>query len=90
MAKNFIRTISITGWINKIALLQKHFVVYLTNFAGKIKHILDLVIECVENTIAKSVNVEPQNTISDPMVVHFKIFVDDIPKKQDRDQLPQL
>ena len=45
-------------------------------------HTLDLVIECVENPIVRYINVEPQNTISDHMVVNFKNFVDDIPKKR--------
>ena len=46
-------------------------------------HTLDLVIDCVENSIIGNVYVEPQNTISDHMVVNFKIFVDDIPKNKE-------
>ena len=50
-------------------------------------HTLDLIIDCVENSIVESVCVEPQNTISDRMVVKFKIIVDHIGKKNS-DQFP--
>ena len=33
-------------------------------------HSLDLVIDCVENTVVRCVNVEPQNTKSDHMLVN--------------------
>ena len=45
-------------------------------------HTLDLIIDCVENSIVGSVYVEPQNTISDHMVVNFKKFVDTIAKNK--------
>ena len=44
-------------------------------------HIFDHVIDCVEKSIVACVNVEPQNTITDHMIVIFKKFVDEIPKK---------
>ena len=46
-------------------------------------HTLDLVIDCDENSIIGNLHVEPQNTLSDHMVVIFKIFVDDIPKNKE-------
>ena len=56
----------------------------MKNFANKathnLEHTLDLVIECDENPVVRCIIVEPQNTLSDHMVVNFKNFVDDISK----------
>ena len=46
------------------------------------RHILDLFIDCVEDSMVGIVYVEPQNTISDNMVVNFKVFVDNIAKNK--------
>ena len=46
-------------------------------------HTLHLVIDCDKNSIYGNVHVEPQNTISDNMVVNYKNFVDDIPKNKE-------
>ena len=45
-------------------------------------HTLYLAIDSVENPIVKCINAEPQNTISDHMVVNFKNFVDENPKNR--------
>ena len=46
-------------------------------------HTIDLVIDCDENYIIGNVHVEPQNTISDHIVVNFKQIVDDIAKNKE-------
>ena len=56
----------------------------LKNHVNKATHnlglTLDLIIDCVENSIVGIVYIEPQNTISDHMIIIFLNFVDAIAK----------
>ena len=75
--QNNIDAINFSSILNNFGL--KNNVKQATHNAG---HILDLVIDSIENPIVGSVNVEPQSTVSDHRIVSFQIQVNAIPKNK--------